>query len=189
MYPGQWATVKEGISTDQILTLRLRQHPKVAQKHPNFERLQNANRFIQWNEIDTKGSPWHQLLGPFNARLISRMVAEPFPPRSGANFPNCERITIWPLAPSFWAFLDCKVLKLLGRDRDPDLAWDVRFKLLFELSGYVERRQSHGSYMEDRITVVQNHFTKRIALITFFPGLQSPAVSLCHWNGSYMIRV
>ena len=68
----------------------LHQHRKVAQKHPNFERLQNANRCIQSNEIDTKGSPLHQLWNASNAKLICGTVAEKLTPRSGAFFPGFQ---------------------------------------------------------------------------------------------------
>ena len=132
--------------------------PQSCKKHPNFERLQNAYRCNQRSEIGTKGSPLHRLLAPTSVRLLSRKVAEQFHPLSGGNLPKSERITIWNLSPGFWALLDCKVLQWQGRDRDCTVAWDVCFKLLFELSRYVEWWKSCCSYMEDRFTVtVKSH--------------------------------
>lgn len=61
--------------------------------------------------------------------------------------------------------MDCKILHLQGRDRYCNIAWDIRFNLLLELSGYVKRLQSCCSYMEDRIRVV-NRF--HAALVSVF---------------------
>ena len=73
--------------------------------------------------------------------------------------------------------LDSKVLLLLGRDRECDIAWDVCFKRLFELSGYVEQERSCCSYIEDKmgfLYLMQKNYMTHHLEVDLLPMLSTP---------------